>query len=96
MSLAQFADASFAYPGTEILSGASLLIRPGDRLALLAPNGHAWEIQYCAALAATIRGEDTKIIVRSAFSPEIPVSGKPGIGIDWQFEPAFGKIQWQS
>jgi ATP-binding cassette, subfamily F, member 3 len=39
MSLAQFADASFAYPGTEILTGASLLIRPGDRLALLAPNG---------------------------------------------------------
>jgi len=39
MSLAQFSDASFAYPGTEILEGASLLIRPGDRLALLAPNG---------------------------------------------------------
>jgi ATP-binding cassette subfamily F protein 3 len=39
MSLAQFSDASFAYPGTEILAGASLLIRPGDRLALLAPNG---------------------------------------------------------
>jgi len=39
MSLAQFSDATFAYPGTEILAGASLLIRPGDRLALLAPNG---------------------------------------------------------
>src|SRR3954469_5241054 len=39
MSLAQFADASFAYPGTEILGGASLLIRPGERLALLGPNG---------------------------------------------------------
>jgi len=39
MSLAQFSDATFAYPGTEILDGASLLIRPGDRLALLAPNG---------------------------------------------------------
>ena len=39
MSLAQFADAHFSYPGTEILAGASLLIRPGDRLALLGPNG---------------------------------------------------------
>src|SRR5450432_4623157 len=39
MSIAQFADASFAYPGNEILIGASLLIRPGDRLALVGPNG---------------------------------------------------------
>jgi ATP-binding cassette, subfamily F, member 3 len=39
LSLAQFADAHFGYPGTEILTGASLLIRPGDRLALLGPNG---------------------------------------------------------
>jgi ATP-binding cassette subfamily F protein 3 len=39
LSLAQFADAHFGYPGTEILTGASLLIRPGERLALLGPNG---------------------------------------------------------
>src|SRR5882724_3129649 len=39
MSLAQFADVSFAYPGNEILAGASLLIKPGDRLALVGPNG---------------------------------------------------------
>ncbi|MBC8132153.1 MAG: ABC-F family ATP-binding cassette domain-containing protein [Deltaproteobacteria bacterium] len=39
MSLAQFADVHFGYPGTEILTGASLLIRPGERLALVGPNG---------------------------------------------------------
>ena len=39
MSLAQFADVTFGYPGTEILTGASLLIRPGDRMALVGPNG---------------------------------------------------------
>ncbi|HVZ72540.1 MAG TPA: ABC-F family ATP-binding cassette domain-containing protein [Polyangia bacterium] len=39
MSLAQFADVSFGYPGNDLLTGASLLIRPGDRLALVGPNG---------------------------------------------------------
>src|SRR3954466_9868686 len=39
MSLAQFADVTFGYPGTEILTGASMLIRPGERMALLGPNG---------------------------------------------------------
>ncbi len=39
MSLAQFSDVHFGYPGNDILSGASLLVRPGDRLALVGPNG---------------------------------------------------------
>src|SRR3569832_2979316 len=38
MSLAQYADVHIGNPGTEILTGASLLIRPGDRLALVGPN----------------------------------------------------------
>jgi L-alanine-DL-glutamate epimerase-like enolase superfamily enzyme len=65
-------------------------------IALLAPNAHPWEIQYCVALVATIRGDDSKAIVRSASSPEIPVSEKPGIGIEWSTEREFGRIRWQS
>ena len=65
-------------------------------IALLAPNAHPWEVQYCAALAATIRGDDSRVIVRSAFSPEVLVSENPGIDINWSLEPAFNKIQWQS
>lgn len=64
-------------------------------VALLAPNAHPWEIQFCAALAATFKGEDTRIIVRTRES-SVPVSGLPGLGVDWSLEPAFGKLQWQS
>jgi L-alanine-DL-glutamate epimerase-like enolase superfamily enzyme len=65
-------------------------------VALLAPNAHPWEIQYCAALAATFRGDDTRIVLRiSPERNEFEVKGEPGIGIDWSLEPAFGKIQWQ-
>lgn len=39
MSLAQFSDAHFGYPETDVLSGASLRVRPKDRLALVGPNG---------------------------------------------------------
>jgi L-alanine-DL-glutamate epimerase-like enolase superfamily enzyme len=65
-------------------------------IALLAPNAHPWEIQYCAALAATVKGDDTSIIVRSAGSSSICVSSSPGIGVAWNSEPGFGKLQWQS
>ena len=65
-------------------------------VALLAPNAHPWELQYCAALAATFRGEDTKIILRKdAKEREIRVKDQPGVGIDWSLEPSFGAIRWQ-
>lgn len=66
-------------------------------IALLAPNAHPWELQYCAALAATLKGEDTRIIVRSiAPFSSISISEKPGMEINWSIEPLFSKIQWQS
>jgi ATP-binding cassette subfamily F protein 3 len=67
MSLAQFSDASFAYPGTEILDGASLLIRPGDRLALLAPNG-AGKSTVLRLLAGDIEADagDVRVLGRAS------------------------------
>jgi len=67
MSLAQFADASFAYPGTEILTGASMLIRPGDRLALLAPNG-AGKSTVLRLLAGDIQADagDIRVLGRAS------------------------------
>ena len=66
-------------------------------VALLAPNAHPWEIQFCAALSAVIKGEDTGVIVRiSPREKELKISDVPGIGIDWSVEAAFSKVQWQS
>src|SRR6476646_8508480 len=67
MSLAQFADASFAYPGTEILAGASMLIRPGDRLALLAPTG-AGKSTVLRLLAGDMQADAGDVRVRGGAS----------------------------
>ncbi len=65
-------------------------------IALLAPNGHPWELQYCAALAATVRGDDTRVIVRSSSGGKaIGIKANAGVGVDWSIEPAFDRIQWQ-
>ena len=88
----------FAWGSVEMVQTIAAVAGAFDlSIALLAPNAHPWEIQYCAALAATFKGEDTRIVVRSKSDlPSIPVSEKPGIEIDWQLEPSFNKIQWQS
>ena len=88
----------FAWGSVEMVQTIAAVAHAFDlSIALLAPNAHAWEIQYCAALAASLKGEDTRIIVRSVppFS-SIPVSENPGMGIDWSVEPSFSKILWQS
>ena len=88
----------FAWGSVEMVQTIAAVAGAFDLcIALLAPNAHPWELQYCAALAASFRGEDTGIIVRCepSFS-SIPVSESPGIGIEWKAEPSFGKIQWQS
>ena len=88
----------FAWGSVEMVQTIAAVAGAFDLgIALLAPNAHPWELQYCAALAATLKGEDTRIIVRSALSfSSVSVSENPGIGIDWSAEPAFSKIQWQS
>lgn len=64
-------------------------------IALVAPNAHPWEIAYCAALAATLPGADTRIVMAGdPPASEIAVPGAPGIGIDWSLEPAFAAIPW--
>jgi len=87
----------FAWGSVEMVQTIAAVAGAFDlSIALLAPNAHLWEIQYCAALAATLKGEDTKIIVRSSSLDSIPVSEDKGIGINWAVEPSFSKIQWQS
>jgi len=87
----------FAWGSVEMVQTIAAVANAFDLgIALLAPNAHPWELQYCAALAATLKGEDTRIIVRSAPSfASIPVSESQGIGIDWSVESSFSKIQWQ-
>ena len=88
----------FAWGSVEMVQTIAAVANAFDlSIALLAPNAHPWEVQYCTALAATLRGEDTKIIVRQETpAKEEAVSDQPGIDIDWSLEPSFSKIQWQS
>ena len=66
-------------------------------IALLAPNAHPWEIRYCASLLATLKGDDSKVILRIAAEKEtLELKDTPGIGIDWAIEPGFAQIRWQN
>ena len=88
----------FAWGSVEMVQTIAAAANAFDLgIALLAPNAHPWEIQYSAALAATLRGDDARIILRSSpIEKTMPVKDQPGIGIDWSIEPGFSKIQWQS
>ena len=87
----------FAWGSVEMVQTIAAVAHAFDlSIALLAPNAHPWEIQYCVALAATLKGEDTRIIFRKNLAAkEMKVSDQPGLGIDWSFEPSFSNIQWQ-
>ena len=68
---------------------------PDASLALVAANAHAWELSYCAALAASLPCRDACIIVRA--EPRISAIAVPegaGIGVDWSMEPGFRSIRW--
>ena len=87
----------FAWGSVEMVQTIAAVAAAVDLgIALFAPNSHPWEIQYCAALAATLKGEDTKIMLRSTPPvATVSVSEIPGIGIDWTQEEGFARIRWQ-
>lgn len=88
----------FAWGSVEIVQTVAASAAAFDLgVALLAPNADPWEIQYCASLLATIKGDDSKVIVRNVLPfTSVPVLEVPGIGIDWTTEAAFAEIRWQS
>ena len=88
----------FAWGSVEMVQTIAAVANAFDlSIALLAPNAHPWELQYCAALAATLKGEDTRIIFRKDLElKEMKVTEQSGLGIDWSVEPSFARIQWQS
>jgi len=84
----------FALGSVEAVLGVARA-SPDASIALVAPNTHAWELSYCAALAASLPCRDACIIVRA--EPRISAIEVPegvGIGIDWPLEPGFGAIRW--
>ncbi len=63
----------------------------GTPVALLAPNGHPWEIAWCAALA----GDGGTVILRGQPSAAAFIRPEsPGSSVDWASEPAFASIRW--
>lgn len=69
--------------------------RAREKLYLVAPHDHPWELCYCAALAAALPPGDLKILVFGTPRVEtIGVSDAPGFDIDWSVEPAFATIAW--
>jgi L-alanine-DL-glutamate epimerase-like enolase superfamily enzyme len=88
----------FAWGSVEMVQTIAAVAGAFDlSIALLAPNAHPWELQYCAALAATLKGEDTRIILRKEIKEkEMKVPEIPGIGIDWSVEPSFSSITWRN
>jgi len=88
----------FAWGSVEMVQTIAAVAAAFDLgIALLAPNAHPWEIRYCATLAATLKGEDTRIILRKDIaSKHVEIADEAGIGIDWLSEPSFNGIQWLS
>jgi L-alanine-DL-glutamate epimerase-like enolase superfamily enzyme len=88
----------FAWGSVEMVQTIAAVANAFDLgVALLAPNAHPWEIQYCVALATTIRGNDTRVIMRTRpDQKELHVSNEPGVGVNWPLEPAFPSIKWLS
>ena len=69
-------------------------VRTEQQPELLAPNGHPWEVTYCAALSASLEGDVRIVALRDLGVESIPIPDSPGIAIDWSVEPAFAGLRW--
>ena len=69
-------------------------VRTKRESRLLAPNGHPWELSYCAALSASLDGDVRIVVLRGLGLESISIPDSPGITIDWSVEPAFSAIRW--
>jgi len=74
-----------------ILARCARLTDPG----LIAPGAHAWELAYCAMLAAATPAPKVAVLVpRKPRRALAEVPGLPGLGIPWRDEPGFARTGW--
>ena len=65
-----------------------------EKVDLLAPSAHKWELSYCAALAATLEGDVRIAVPNPVGFDSMPVSDAPGMAVKWLLEPAFAAMRW--
>jgi len=68
--------------------------------ALLAPNSHPWELDWCATVAASLQARlphgPAGIVSNVSTVSTVRARRGPGVGMDWTLEPGFAQLHWQT